>query len=109
MNPSVPEKRTFRHGETLELEAVTTLKALDEVILVLPAGLLAASDRIGGVILGNDDMKFRTTEDGRGNTVTIEVWLQPGMALRLTKSCEVMMMSATLPVAPVSLEILRPQ
>ncbi len=87
-------RKQVLHGERFLLHAGVCIRAIEPVIVALPPEILGANERMGDVIHADDDAKLGTTEDKQGKTITIQVLLEPGQGLRITKSCEVMFLSA---------------
>lgn len=107
MKTPVSGIHSFQHGERLNLHLGTRLTAIDEIVVVVPAEVLGAADRIGDVIRCDDDAGFRTVDDDNGKTTSLQVLLKPGMGLQVTKSCEVMVLSTSVAESPVAIEFSR--
>ncbi|MHC4648993.1 MAG: hypothetical protein ACYTBJ_26360 [Planctomycetota bacterium] len=73
-------------GEVLPLAKGVVLRPLDEVILAFPAGLFGPHDKIASVVRCDDEALFTLQQDEK----TFCIRLKPGMFIRISKSCEFM-------------------
>jgi hypothetical protein len=62
------------------------LRPEEEVVLALPQALVGDDEKIGSVLLCDDDADFALNEEAGAYYVR----LKPGMTFSLSKSCEIM-------------------
>ena len=77
-------------GTTFPFPKGAKLRPEEEVILALPSTVIAGEEKIGSVLLCDDDAEL-TLNDKVGAWY---VKLKPGMTFSLTKSCEIMLIAA---------------
>jgi len=65
------------------------LQPEEEVILALPRALITENEKIGSVLLCDDDADFALNEKAGAYYVR----LKPGMTFSLSKSCEIMIVA----------------
>ena len=86
--PAGPEERVAAQppGEVFPWPRLTTLTALEEVIIGVPPEILGSTETIGSVIKSSPDLELRIpTKPGE---TLILLRLKAGMSASLTKSCQ---------------------
>lgn len=93
LEPPLPEEPQIGHqapGEVFSWPKRWQLTALDEVILAVPAAILNDDEQIGSVINCEDSVRLNIPTGLPNPNDRILIWLQPGQAVYLSKSCQAM-------------------
>lgn len=80
---------THSPGDVFEWPANTTLTALDECVIAMPAAILDPETPIGRIIEGDDDMGFNMPEGDD----KVYLQLMPNMSVTIRKSCQAMIVA----------------
>lgn len=73
-------------GAVFPWPKLTTLTALEEVIIGVPAAILGSTEVIGSVILSSPDAEIRLPTKAGESLILLR--LKSGMSASLTKSCQ---------------------
>jgi hypothetical protein len=77
-------------GTTFPFPKGAKLRPEEEVVLALPSAVVTGDEKIGSVLLCDDDAELTLND----NVGAWYVKLKPGMTFSLSKSCEVMLIGA---------------
>jgi hypothetical protein len=91
--PQRSEQLTFNPGATLTWAEGTALRALDDVTIKLPGGLLGPDEFVEAVIETDGDVECEPSEDGAA-FASISVRLEPGQALTLRRTTPAVVLAA---------------